>query len=51
MDSTAFISAMIGTAIGSCIMLAVAMILLPSAKETVGEYMSRLAKRRWKKKR
>lgn len=51
MDHTAFISALMGTAIGSCIMLAVAILILPTAQQTVGEYMSRLAKRRWRKKR
>ena len=38
-----------GTVVGSCLMLAVALLILPDAQQTVGAYMSRLAKRRWKK--
>lgn len=46
-----FIAALMGTIVGSGLMLMLALALLPTAKETVGEYMSRLAKRRWRKRK
>lgn len=42
-----FTSALMGTVIGSCLML----LFMPDAKETISEYFRGLAKRRWRKRK